>query len=194
MSPDRRLLSRMREELRQRRHHRSFRIPPPSWDDEVTEQLERLLATAATHTEPVPPPDEKAPAATRAEPVPPLDEKALAAAATNLWRAERRLARKDEDSPAKSRQAGRFLRTTRGALAEAGLVVQDHDGEQFHSGRSLEVLLFQDDPSLATETVLETVRPSIYLQDRHIQMGQVIVGCPPQPSPDSDDDVRNDHA
>ncbi|TDD54110.1 hypothetical protein E1286_06310 [Nonomuraea terrae] len=177
MSTARRLLSRMREDLRQRRHHRSFRIPPPDWDEELVEHVERLLATIV-------PPE---------EPPPPLDEKALAAAATSLWRAERRLTKQDDDSPAKSRQAGRFVRTTRTALAEAGLVVQDHDGEQFHPGRALEVLLFQEDPSLDTETVLETVQPSIYLNDRHIQMGQVIVGCPPQPSSGPDDHVRNDH-
>ncbi|MEV4088660.1 hypothetical protein AB0J43_51210, partial [Nonomuraea fuscirosea] len=86
------------------------------------------------------------------------------------------------------RQTARHLRTTRAALAEAGLVLQDHDGEAFHSGRSIEVLLFQDDPSLSAETVLETVRPSIYLRERHIQLGQVIVGRPTR------EDLRNGHA
>ncbi|MEV4471074.1 hypothetical protein AB0K12_17850 [Nonomuraea sp. NPDC049419] len=166
-----RLLPRLREEFRQRRHHRAFRIPPPLWDETVQDLLDRLLAAS----------DPAAP-----EPASPLDEKALATAATNLWRAERKLAQQGKD--ATSRQAGRYLRTTRGALSDAGLVVQDHDGETFHSGRAIEVLLFQDDPSLSVETVLETVRPSIYLGDRHIQMGQVIVGCPPR------DHVRNEYA
>ncbi|MFD9948141.1 hypothetical protein ACFWYW_57085 [Nonomuraea sp. NPDC059023] len=176
MSPAKRLLSRIRAELGQRGHHRAFRIPAPAWEDE----LGRLLAAATTNASP---PDEKAP-----------DEKALAAAATNLWRAERRLARRDEKPTTATHQAGRYVRATRSLLAEAGLVVQDHDGEPFHSGLALEVMLFQDDPSLTAETILETVRPSIYLMDRHIQMGQVIVGCPLPPSIDRDDDVRNPHA
>jgi hypothetical protein len=170
------LLSRLRAEFRQLGHHRTFRIPPPVWDESAHERLARLLTEAGFAAAP--------------EPLPALDEKALVTAATNLWRAERRLATQRQDPG--SRQAGRYLRTTRTALAEAGLVVQDHDGEAFHSGRSIEVLLFRDDPSLTVETVLETVRPSIYLLERHIQMAQVIVGCPSRPSPPNP--VRNDHA
>ncbi|MEV0312968.1 hypothetical protein [Nonomuraea fuscirosea] len=155
-----------REELGQLRHHRAFRIPPPTWDEPVMAQLAALLDSPR-------PPE-------------PLDEKSLATAATHLWRAERRLAAPGAD--AAGRQTARHLRTTRAALAEAGLVLQDHDGEAFHSGRSIEVLLFQDDPSLSAETVLETVRPSIYLRERHIQLGQVIVGRPTR------EDLRNGHA
>ena len=63
--------------------------------------------------------------------------------------------------------------------SDQGLLVQDHEGDTFHPGRSVEVLVYEDDPSLTVETVLETVRPSIYYRDRRIQMGQVIVGQPP---------------
>ncbi|NJP97224.1 hypothetical protein HCN51_48710 [Nonomuraea sp. FMUSA5-5] len=184
--------------FRELRHHPAFRVPPPEWAEPVQEQLAALLAALDPPQKATPDgsgapdgsgtPDENA-AQGGSERMPATaadNDKALATAATNLWRAERKLATRGKD--ATSRQAGRYLRTTRQALAEAGLVVQDHDGEAFHSGRSIEVLLFQDDPSLTEETVLETVRPSIYLRDRHIQMGQVIVGCPPR------DHVRNEHA
>ena len=115
--------------------------------------------------------------------MPQLDEKLLADAATNLWRAQRRLARDGGTSTARDRQAGRYLRTCREALTDAGMVIQDHDGDAFHPGRSIEVLTFQEDPALAGEVVLETVRPTIYLRDRRIQTGQVIVaGPPPEPS------------
>ena len=56
--------------------------------------------------------------------------------------------------------------------------MQDHDRIPFGSGIALEVLLFQDEPDLDVERVVETVRPSIYLTGRRIQMGQVIVGRP----------------
>jgi hypothetical protein len=170
--------AKLRAEMRQRRHHRAFRIAPPE-DGLLREQLERLLAEVR---EPV------------QEPKPELDEKLLADAATNLWRAQRRLAR-DGQLSAKDRQTGRYLVTCRDALTDAGMVIQDHDGDAFHPGRSIEVLVFQEDPAMAGEVVLETVRPTIYLHDRRIQMGQVIVGGPPSQSRrEPRDQVRNDHA
>ncbi|MFD3522626.1 hypothetical protein [Streptomyces sp. NPDC058653] len=113
----------------------------------------------------------------------PLDAKALADAATNLWRAQRRLNRRGEASSSRSRQTSRYLRYCREALDEAGLLVQEHEGDAFHAGLSLEVLTFQEDASLTAETVLETVKPTIYLNGRRIQMGEVIVGSPPAPPP-----------
>lgn len=111
----------------------------------------------------------------------PLEEKALAEAATNLWRAQRRLTRQGEEASTRSRQTGRYLRSCREALDDAGLLVQEHEGDAFHAGRSLEALAFEDDPSLEADTVRETIRPTIYLHGRRIQMGQVIVACPPKP-------------
>jgi hypothetical protein len=154
--------TKLREELRQRRHHRAFRIS--SDDGLLREQLERLLVEVR---EPV------------VEKQPEMDEKLLATAATNLWRAQRRLTREGEKLSARDRQTGRYLVTCRDALTDAGMVIQDHDGDPFHAGRSIEVLVFQEDPALTGEIVLETVRPTIYLHDRRIQMGQVIVGGPP---------------
>lgn len=169
----------LREELRQRRHHRAFRIAPGSPGSPEQDYLQRLLAD--------PSPVE----------VPPgLDDTALAAAVTKLWNAQRRLAVPGDDSAARARQAGRYLRDSRDVLTAGGLLVQDHDGDAFHPGRSVEALAYEDDPCLTTETVLRTVRPSIYLADRRIQMAQVIVGRPvvaadAQPDPNQE---RSRHA
>ncbi|MFE5845147.1 hypothetical protein ACFQ7N_26380 [Streptomyces niveus] len=167
-------LSRLREDLQQRRHHRAFRIAPLPSDEPSREELARLLASvAASATDPGV--EQQAPAES------PLKEKALAEAATNLWRAQRRLTRQGEEASTRSRQTGRYLRSCREALDDAGLLVQEHEGDAFHAGRSLEALAFEDDPSLEADTVRETIRPTIYLHGRRIQMGQVIVGCPPKP-------------
>ncbi|MFC8827700.1 hypothetical protein ACFT9I_20435 [Streptomyces sp. NPDC057137] len=182
-------LSRLRADLRQRRHHRAFRIAPLPWDEPSREELERLLAgvTAMAASASVVSTesgvgDDPRPAAQQAPPDEPLDEKALADAATNLWRAQRRLSRQGEEASTRSRQTGRYLRSCREALDDAGLLVQEHEGDAFHAGRSLEALAFEDDPSLTADTVRETIRPTIYLHGRRIQMGQVIVGCPPKAS------------
>ncbi|MEN3608909.1 hypothetical protein AAH979_05105 [Plantactinospora sp. ZYX-F-223] len=181
-------MTRLREELRQRRHHREFRIGPPMWTEPQRARLEDLL-TAVRNAKPdekeAPPaqPDEK-----EAPPAQP-DGAALATAVTNLWRAQRKLAPAGERPSPRDRQATRYLRTSTEALADAGLVVQDHDGDVFNPGRELEVLVYQENPALSTETVIETVRPSVYLHGRLIQMGQVIVGTPTQQV-----DGRNEHA
>lgn len=107
---------------------------------------------------------------------------ALVGAATGLWRALRKL---DQDagslSAADLRQVRIQVRASRQALADDGLEIQEHDGEPFDSGLSLEVLVFQDEPELTREVVLETVRPTVYFRGRRIQMGQVIVGRPVSP-------------
>lgn len=147
---------------RQRRYHRQFRIAAPTWPDPVslTGLVEQLTIQSTVEERPA------------------LPEKDLAEAATNLWRAQRRLARLAEEDSREAKRVGRYLQATQRALDEAGLLIQDHDGAEFHPGLSLEVLMMQPDPALANEIVRETVRPSVYLAGRRIQMGQVIVGCP----------------
>ncbi|MET9261643.1 hypothetical protein [Amycolatopsis sp. NPDC004079] len=147
------------EEARQRKQHKEFRIAEPGLREEerarlrdALEQLSAVLTDAS-----------------------PLSESDLAEAATALWRARRKLAGAQDRV---ARQAGRFLSASQDALDAAGVAVQDHDRIPFGSGMALEVLLFQDEPDLDVERVVETVRPSIYLTGRRIQMGQVIVGRP----------------
>jgi hypothetical protein len=159
--------------VRQWRQHKAFRISAPRWSADQCADIERYLGELAAAD--VPP----------AVDGPPADDKALAEAATNLWRAQRKLAQGKQESQGK--QAARYLRTCAEALAEAGLTLQDHDGEPFHSGRSVEVLLYSEDPEAAVETVTETVRPAVYHHDRRIQSAQVIVAVPIAPVADPKD-------
>ncbi|MET7989740.1 hypothetical protein ABZU76_02410 [Amycolatopsis sp. NPDC005232] len=159
------------EDRRQRRHHREFRIEEPLWGAEerarlreLADQVSALLAAT------------KGSAAKPAGPR--LSESDLAVAATALWRARKKLTGV-QDRVAK--QAGRYLSASQEALDAAGVLIQDHDGDPFDSGLALEPLVFQDEPGLTSERVVETVRPSVYLAGRRIQMGQVIVGCPVAP-------------
>jgi hypothetical protein len=212
----------LRAAWRQRRWPRAFRIAPPRWDAVVRAEVELLLARCTALAARTAEAEAAAQDTAASEPAatpPELRDKPLADAATALWRAQRRLAQETDARTQLSRQAGRHLRTCADALAEAGVMVQDHDGDPYHPGRSLEVLLFQDDPALTAETVIQTVRPSVYLRGRCVQLGQVIVGCPADtarsadpaepthaadsaqpadtpltPAPARDEQVRNDHA
>ena len=76
------------------------------------------------------------------------------------------------------RQLVRHVVTIRDRLIDLGLQIQDHTGNPYDSGQSLEVLAFQPTDGIANEVVIETVRPSLYLQGHRILKGQVIVGSP----------------
>jgi hypothetical protein len=161
-------LSQWRVDRRQRRHHQQFRIAAPEWTAGERARLAGLLNDV----------QEAAAVSTTKDTAPVLKEKDLAEAATNLWRARRRLTRLSEENSREAKRVGRYLLASQDALDAAGVLIQDHDGTDFHPGLSLEVLQYQDDPVVRRQTVQETVRPSVYLGDRRIQMGQVIVGCP----------------
>jgi hypothetical protein len=145
--------------FRQWRQHKAFRIAVPDWSA-AYDELDRCLADLGEAATP---------------PAGDADDDALAEAATNLWRARRKLA---QGNDGQGKQAARYLRTCADALATAGLTVQEHDGEPFHAGRSVDVLLYSDDPGVPVETVAETVRPAVYHHDRRIQTAQVIVAVP----------------
>ncbi|MBM7788353.1 nucleotide exchange factor GrpE [Tenggerimyces flavus] len=160
---------------RQWRQHKAFRIAPPRWPEAQRDDLAWYLNELAELTQPA-----------EQEPVPTgdtLDDGSMATAATQLWRAQRKLAQGKPDS--QSKQAARYLRTCAEALAEAGLTVQDHDGEPFHAGKSIEVLVYSEDPDVGAETVAETVRPAVYQHGRRIQTAQVIVAVPTADPEDS---------
>ncbi|MFH8899730.1 hypothetical protein ACH4HG_25505 [Streptomyces coeruleorubidus] len=157
--------SRVRAALGQLRHPPEFRVPPPFLDTGQADWVAHVLADAGTATE------EPAPGG--------ADTGTLLAAATGIWRAQRKLnQRAGEPSAADLRQVRRYVQAGRQALADGGLEIQEHDGAPFDPGQSLEVLAFQDEPGLTHEVVLETLRPSVYYRGERIQMGQVVVGRP----------------
>ncbi|MEV4599160.1 hypothetical protein AB0K15_17315 [Amycolatopsis sp. NPDC049253] len=156
------------EDRRQRRHHREFRIGEPLWGAEERARLRELAGQVSALLAAT-----KGPAG---EPEgPPLSESDLAVAATALWRARKRLTGVKERSAV---QASRLLSMSHDALDAAGVLIQDHDGMPFDPGLELEPVDFQDEPGLTSERVVETIRPSVYLAGRRIQMGQVVVGRP----------------
>jgi hypothetical protein len=68
------------------------------------------------------------------------------------------------------------------SLEQAGLSIQDHTNQPFDSGQSLDVLAFQPTAGIDREVVIETIRPTVYLQDHRIQIGQIIVATPQLPT------------
>ncbi|MFE5812058.1 hypothetical protein [Streptomyces sp. NPDC056479] len=160
---------RVRAALGQLRHPPEFRVPRPLLEPAQAEWAAAVLADV-----------EAAEAlAEQARTPQGAGTDALLGAAVGLWRALRKLDQQGGAlSAADLRQVRRQVNASRQALADDGLEIQEHDGSPFDSGQSLEVLVFQDEPELDREVVLETVRPSVYFRGERIQMGQVIVGRP----------------
>ncbi|MET0237987.1 MAG: hypothetical protein ABW224_25330 [Kibdelosporangium sp.] len=103
----------------------------------------------------------------------------MADLATNLWRVIRKLGNEENGDAARGRRmASRHAQAAQESLAEAGIQVQDHDGTAFHLGLSLDVIAYEARPGTVAETIVETVRPSVYRAGRCIQTGQVIVAQP----------------
>lgn len=161
--------------LRQLLHPPELRIDAPA--------VGPLLALLG-ELDQLPPPhlDPPAPA-----PGPPAEDpraRLLADLATGLWRLRGRMVDARSGEPlSEMRRAYRHLEAVWDALSQAGVEVQEHARRPYDPGLSLRVLAFQPTAGLERETVLETVKPCVYLGGRRIQMGEVIVGTPDRPGP-----------
>ena len=159
--------------VRQWRYPREFRIEAPAWDEEIQPQLQRLIDALST---PVPPPvvfDEES------------YTRVLADVATELWRLRDKMLQPGTDQPlAEMRRAFRSFESAWDALMEAGITIEEHTNSLFVAGMSLRVLAFQPTPGLARETVIQTLRPSVYYKQQLIQAGEVIVGTPVEGKPE----------
>ena len=177
--------------VRQRRFPRPLRIGAADLPDGIDALVDavRALGEAAPTGATAAGPDDGVAGDGAADDGDVLDDRSLAGLATALWRTRRRMLQPGTDEPLPElRHAFRHLQSTWQTLAAAGVTIQDHDGTPFESGLALEVLTFQPTAGLRAEQVVETVRPSVYVRTRTIQLGQVIVGTPDGDDADDADD------
>ncbi len=155
-------MSTFRQRARQRRFPPEFRIAEPQ---------DRPVSAAS---EPKPP-SEPEPTSAPAD----LDDRTIADVATNMWRVLKRFSENGDGEVSKAqRMATRNLGAMSDRLSEAGVRVQDHDGMVWDPGLALKAIAHEPRPNVERETVVETVRPSVYRGERCIQFGHVIVGVP----------------
>lgn len=123
----------------------------------------------------VPPPNEQPEIQSNEE----LSLGVLVEIATSIWRTRNKMVSPETGQPLdQMRAAYRSLQSAWDTLHETGLEVLDHTGEPFDTGRSMVAMAFQPTPGLNRETVIETLKPTIYFRNTQIQMGEVIVGVP----------------
>jgi hypothetical protein len=153
-----------------RRSRKKLRFKLPAWSRELTPQQADASALAPATLV--------------------IDEaeyrRLLTDLATNLWRLKQKMLKPGTGEPLEEmRRAYRSFEAAWDTLLNAGVEVQEHTGSPFNSGLLLHVLAFQATPGLTQETVLETIRPSVYYRQQLIQPGEVIVGTPEAPAPSS---------
>lgn len=159
---------RWRSALRQLLYPRDLRIAAPVWPAGLVAALEQLARDPAPERAPE---QATAPAVERA-----YDERLFAEVATGLFRARQAIQAGAE--PQRPR-AQRHVESAVGALAGAGIEILDPTGRPYDTGLiGLEVIAFEDTPGIARETVVETIRPGVYINGRCVQESQVVVGVP----------------
>jgi hypothetical protein len=101
--------------------------------------------------------------------------------AINLWRLERSISRLDLDpEQSASKRLLRHLNASKADLAEIGFTYEDLDGKRVPStgDYALKIIEFIQKEPLEHDTVLETIKPSVFYQGKMVSPGEVIVGIP----------------
>jgi len=106
----------------------------------------------------------------------------LVRAATSVWRALGKLHDPDTgEVREESRRVHRHVEAIGEALEAFGVETLDPRSSVFDAGLPLKVISFEETPGLVKEVITETIKPSVRWRGRLLQVGEVIVGVPPQP-------------
>ncbi|MCX7624718.1 MAG: hypothetical protein N2Z21_00665, partial [Candidatus Sumerlaeaceae bacterium] len=163
--------------LRQWLYPPEFRIPPPVWPAVLADAL-RETAQAIEKME------EAGARSLGKAPEENAWHKILADVCTGLWRLRQRMLHPETGRPLEEmRKAYRHFEAVWDALKQAGIEICDHVGEPWVEGSGLEVIAFEPQPNINRTTVVEAIRPTICLDGRLLQVGQVIVGAPERLGP-----------
>lgn len=98
----------------------------------------------------------------------------------SLWRLEKKLIKPGSDQPLEEMaRAYSSLTSIWNALIQAGVTVREHTGLVNDSGLPISVIGYQEIPGISKPKIIETIKPTVYLQGNPVQYGEVIVGIPP---------------
>jgi hypothetical protein len=102
--------------------------------------------------------------------------------ATGVWRLRGKLATNEldetDDSAKLMRSLKRQVTSMADALHDAGVHVQDHTGEPFDAGQSVDMVAYAVSTEVGRETVVETITPTVYVNGHIMQRGQIVVAGP----------------
>ena len=156
--------------------HDQFKIPAAQWPDEskVADALASQIMAAMTR--------QSGAGGEVRHSIPPNVVKGMADIATHIWKAKCKMV--DSGTGEVRDDMKRVFRHVDGALetlSHLGLELKDHTGDAFDYGMPLKVVTNQQTEGITRETVIETLRPTIYWQKQIIQHGEVVIGTPTSP-------------
>ena len=111
-------------------------------------------------------------------------ERTLAVLATQAWRMSNRLidpATKESRELLDSRDCrgiARSLESIMDELSAFGITIKDRTGEAYDEGLPEKVIHGERRADLTKPQIIETLKPSIFLNKKTIQLGDIIVGIP----------------
>jgi hypothetical protein len=163
--------------LRQLMYPKEFRIESKRSIAQIRELLKQFALTEQSGRTESENPHARAALPTSAD----ISDAALSDLGTSLWRIRDRMINRETGMPAEgNRRTFRHLQSAWDVLGQVGVRILDHTNEIVPEGGiySLKAVAYEPTSGLLRETVIETVKPTIYFQDRMIQMGEVIIGTP----------------
>ena len=105
----------------------------------------------------------------------------LGEVATNIWRLRQKMLDVATRQPLEpTRRLYRHVESIWDAFREQGIEICDHTGQVVPQGGvyGLRILACQPTAGIGREVVLETIKPTVRLQQQVIQMGEVILAVP----------------
>lgn len=112
--------------------------------------------------------------------------KLIADIATGIWRIHMGRAGAKDDPQRALNYIFRNEESIWNLMAGRGIEIKDHTGKTVDAGDALNIVAYQPSGDLTRNTVIETLRPTIYFRGRIIQTGEVIVGRPEKEVPSED--------
>jgi hypothetical protein len=127
------------------------------------------------------------------DPVPSLDVytansdalgKILLSTATNTWRIRSRMVDRETGEPVEAishdevKKICRYIEAIFASLTSVGFEVKDRTGEQFDYGLPEKVITAEPQAGITRDTVLRTLKPTIYLRNQIVQQGEVEIAIP----------------
>jgi hypothetical protein len=108
-----------------------------------------------------------------------LESACFADFACAAWKLRKQiLAGLSEKSATDAQRISEQFKTLWEHLSELGIRIEDHTSGTFQKDHAFDVLAVEPASNLAKATVIETLRPTVYLNEQCILIGLVVVGAP----------------
>lgn len=120
------------------------------------------------------------------DPAPQNEGQALAALcdiALHAWRLQRRMTdRATKEVKDEHRPLARHVTAILDTLEGVGLTLRDRETEAYDYGLPEKVVAAERSAAVSRETVLETIRPTLFFRNQIVKAGEIIIALPLEPS------------